>query len=49
MNYCRDCKDFLIHSIEWRYGYCLYCLVIRLEKLDESLTELWWEGFDDAI
>lgn len=46
MNYCRDCEDILVDPIEWRYGFCLWCLSIRLEKLDEQVSDLWWD--DDS-
>ena len=48
MNYCRDCKDTLVDPVEWKYGYCLLCLSIHLEKLDEALTELYWD-FDEGV
>lgn len=42
-NYCGECEDILIDPIEWRWGYCLYCLSIKFEQLDEALADLWYD------
>lgn len=43
MNYCRDCLELLLCPTEWRFGFCLVCLSIRLEKMDEEVRDLWFE------
>lgn len=49
-NYCPDCEDTLIDPIEFKWGYCLICLSIRLAKMDQALVDLYYEEQDgDAI
>ena len=49
MNFCRDCQDILVDPVEWRYGYCLICLTIHLEKLDREIMDLWYGDECDTI
>jgi len=42
MNFCDECGETLLFPVEWRYGLCATCISIALEKMDNELTDLWF-------
>jgi hypothetical protein len=49
-NFCGECNDILVDPIEFRWGYCLWCLTIMLEKMDARIADMYYDDDEgDAI
>jgi hypothetical protein len=46
MNYCASCGDILVEPIEWRFGYCAWCLAVVFEQFDELIADYWFDQMD---
>jgi hypothetical protein len=48
-NFCGECGDILLDPIEFRWGLCVWCLSIKLEKMDVALTDYYWDDDGEPI
>lgn len=46
-NFCGECDDILLDPVEFRWGYCVFCLSIMLEKFDARIADMYYEEEDD--
>lgn len=48
-NFCGKCNDILLDPVEFRWGYCVFCLSIMLEKMDVELQDFYWDDDGEPI